>query len=229
MQFPSSEIIIVKLRLMLKFIIVCLAFASTFAKLGIDFSFYQGGLSESTFKCFKDHHIEFISIQSWEQDGSINPHFKSNYETAKKVGISEVDTYAFVCDNFSADHICDGVKDALPKGFDGHVWLDIEPSGDCWTKGDKVEFVASVAETCQKKGLKMGVYSSLGSWAGVMGSDSAKAAALHKLPLWYAHYDGSASFSDFSGMKFGGWEKPSIKQYAGDSSLCGVDVDLDYE
>ena len=42
----------------------------------------------------------------------------------------------------------------------------------------------------------------------------------------YAHYDDNPSFSDFS--PFGGWNKPSIKQYAGDKTECGVGVDLNY-
>lgn len=44
--------------------------------------------------------------------------------------------------------------------------------------------------------------------------------------LWYAHYDNSASFSDFS--PFGGWTKPAIKQYVGDTTLCGAGVDKNY-
>ncbi len=44
--------------------------------------------------------------------------------------------------------------------------------------------------------------------------------------LWYAHYDNNPSFSDF--RSFGGWNKPAIKQYAGDKSVCGAGVDLNY-
>ncbi len=42
-------------------------------------------------------------------------------------------------------------------------------------------------------------------------------------PLWYAHYDGNPSFSDFA--PFAGWNNPSIKQYNGDVTICGADVD----
>jgi hypothetical protein len=48
-----------------------------------------------------------------------------------------------------------------------------------------------------------------------------------ELPLWYAHYDGVLSFSDFK--PFGGWQKPAIKQYKGSSVLCNVNgLDLNY-
>ena len=71
-------------------------------------------------------------------------------------------------------------------------------------------------------GVKIGVYTSASQWIPIMGSWSG---ASH-YPLWYAHYDGRQSFSDFS--PFGGWTKPAIKQYAGDASRCGVGVDLNW-
>ena len=45
-------------------------------------------------------------------------------------------------------------------------------------------------------------------------------------PLWYAHYDGSANFDDFSA--FGGWTKPTIKQYQGTTTFCSAGVDLSW-
>ena len=42
----------------------------------------------------------------------------------------------------------------------------------------------------------------------------------------YAHYDQNPSFSDFS--SFGGWYKPTIKQYKGDARVCSVDIDQDW-
>jgi hypothetical protein len=42
----------------------------------------------------------------------------------------------------------------------------------------------------------------------------------------YAHYDNNPSFSDF--VPFGGWSQPTIKQFAGDQTVCGIDTDLNY-
>lgn len=47
-------------------------------------------------------------------------------------------------------------------------------------------------------------------------------------PLWYAHYDGKKTFEDYSTNVFGGWTTPTIKQYAGDSSICGYKLDLSW-
>jgi len=44
--------------------------------------------------------------------------------------------------------------------------------------------------------------------------------------LWYAHYDGNPSFSDFS--PFGGWNHPNMKQYNGGATVCGVGIDQDW-
>ncbi len=42
----------------------------------------------------------------------------------------------------------------------------------------------------------------------------------------YAHYDNDPSFDDFSG--FGGWSSPSMKQYQGDQTVCGIDLDENF-
>ena len=62
-------------------------------------------------------------------------------------------------------------------------------------------------------------------WTQIMGSTEA-CQDYKAEPLWYAHYDHVQSFSDYK--EFGGWAKPSIKQFAGTTSLCGGSVDLNY-
>lgn len=62
-------------------------------------------------------------------------------------------------------------------------------------------------------------------WQSIFGSFTAcHTVASH--PLWYAHYDDKQTFSDFAA--FGGWTKPHMKQYKGDTTLCGAGVDKNY-
>lgn len=68
-----------------------------------------------------------------------------------------------------------------------------------------------------------GVYASESEWSSIMGSYYTGGSD-HQ--LWYPHYDRKPSFSDFK--PFGGWPQPRIKQYAGDVSLCGTDVDRNF-
>ena len=74
-------------------------------------------------------------------------------------------------------------------------------------------------------GKTPGIYSSYYMWESIMGT-AGSCTGLGGVSLWYAHYDGNPSFSDF--RQFGGWTKPNIKQYAGDTTLCGAGVDLSF-
>jgi hypothetical protein len=62
-------------------------------------------------------------------------------------------------------------------------------------------------------------------WQSIFGSFTA-CPSVASQQLWYAHYDNSASFSDFAA--FGGWTKPAIKQFQGDTTLCGAGVDKNF-
>lgn len=75
------------------------------------------------------------------------------------------------------------------------------------------------------KGVTVGIYTSKYMWQNIMGGFN-NCAKFGNLQLWYPHYDGSPSFSDFT--PFAGWTKPAIKQYVGDTTACGLGVDLDY-
>ena len=65
----------------------------------------------------------------------------------------------------------------------------------------------------------MGIYSSSSQWGPIMGGST----AFNSLDLWYAHWDGSTSLSDF--QSFGGWSHAAMKQYAGDVSFCSAGWD----
>ena len=66
---------------------------------------------------------------------------------------------------------------------------------------------------------RIGIYANNWSWNDVVGGWT----GLSKYPLWYAHYDGKPDFTDFK--KFGGFTKPSMKQYQGDQKICNTNVD----
>lgn len=113
----------------------------------------------------------------------------------------------------------------------GMIWMDIEinPSGGCgWgtNYASNCQYLEELLSAAVAKGASPGVYSSEGEWESVMGSRSACASSsVTKYPIWYAHYDGNPSFSDWSSTKFGGWASPAIKQYRGDVTLCGCGID----
>jgi len=104
------------------------------------------------------------------------------------------------------------------------VWLDIEGT-QYWSSStsNNQNFFQSLLAGCASNALNCGVYTSASQWNPIMGSSYSGGKSY---PLWYAHYDNVASFSDFS--PFGGWTTPYMKQYMGDVTVCGYDTDKDY-
>ena len=104
------------------------------------------------------------------------------------------------------------------------LWIDIEGSSNYWNSetSKNIEFIQRIVNQCQRLGIKYGIYTSKRDWTTITGGTRNFARA----PLWYAHYDNDASFNDF--VPFGGWTRPSIKQYAGDQIECGVTIDRNY-
>ena len=106
------------------------------------------------------------------------------------------------------------------KGMEGHeygkIWLDIEtnPSSGCsWSQGSgssNCHFVTELVDAVKSHGKVPGIYSSYYMWETIMGG-AKNCAGVSEVPIWYAHYDNSASFSDWK--DFGGWKKPFMKQY----------------
>lgn len=72
----------------------------------------------------------------------------------------------------------------------------------------------------------LGVYSSLVQWQSIFG-DLRFSYRSSELPLWYAHYDGRPSFSDFK--PFAGWEKPHAKQYSDSGNKCSASYDINWK
>ena len=112
----------------------------------------------------------------------------------------------------------------------GMMWFDIEtnPSPGCGWSGNKANncnFLSELIAAGQSHGIHMGVYASTYMWGSIMG-EACHVGATNGLALWYAHYDHNPSFSDFS--SFGGWTKPSIKQYWDGVGYCGISSDADW-
>lgn len=96
------------------------------------------------------------------------------------------------------------------------IWLDVEEG--CITSSSELRLAA---ELCESQGVPWGIYASASSWARYMGDNI----DFKSQPLWWAHYDGIPDL--VAGWEpFGGWEKPTVKQYRGTTVVCGVSVDL---
>lgn len=96
----------------------------------------------------------------------------------------------------------------------GQVWIDVEdnPSSGCswnsYSSSSNCNYLQDLINAVKSHGKNVGVYTSEYEWENVMGSLSA-CTAVSGVQLWYAHYDGKETFSDY--VKIGGWSKPAMK------------------
>jgi len=215
---------------MLRLLLISLALTLSLANFGIDFSAYQGSLTNSTIQCLVDNSVTFAVAELWAPCGHINPYFTENYFLLREFNIRKVDAYAVLCDNFTAEDICSSIAHLLPGDFMGQVWFSVGPHTACWNGdiGGRIPFIENVVRSCQQHGLSVGIHSSANDWAQVVGSQGTSSGVLTPLPVWYADYDNTPNYNDYPVAGFGGWPTPSLKQYAGDKALCGISANLDF-
>lgn len=195
--------------------------------LGVDVSQL---FSTSTYQCMKSNGYQFAIIRGYCSYGAVDSHAVQGLNNAKSAGMI-TDIYMFPCRGKSATAQVDEMMAAIPSNLYGMVWIDVEtnPSSGCsWSGHDgtsNCQFIMDIINRIKAKGKNCGIYATSYMWQNILGGrgNCAQAAGVQ---LWYAHYDGSASFSDFS--SFGGWSKPNIKQYQGDTTLCGAGVDKNF-
>jgi hypothetical protein len=106
----------------------------------------------------------------------------------------------------------------------GRIWFDVEtnPSTGCgWgSTANNCAFMQSLVSACAS--ASCGVYASASMWTSIMGSSCTVASSL---PLWYPQYQ-TPPVQNFTGFhSFGNWQKPTMKQYQGDATVCGFGVD----
>ena len=188
--------------------------------------------ASSAWSCAVQAGWSFMVVRSYCSYGAPDPNALPTLQAAKAGGVTYTDVYHFPCAGSSASQQVQDDVNAVGSGNFGTLWFDIEtnPSSGCgWSDAStNCDFLQQMISAGQSLGISMGVYSSSYMWSSIMG-DSCTAGADSGLPLWYAHYDGSRSFSDFS--SFGGWTSPTMKQYSDASSIgsgCGISADADY-
>jgi len=187
---------------------------------GVDIS----QLITSAWTCLRSTGHEFAVIRGYQSTGRVDPNVISNVRNARAAGMPSVDVYIFPCVPCGN---AAGQMQALVKAIAGEnygmIWLDIEIYSWSGSQTTNQEFITALINEGATLNRKLGIYTNLNNWRSIVGEGWAGAS---HLPLWYAHYDNAPNFNDF--VAFGGWTKPTIKQYAGDAVQCGVDVDLNW-
>eukprot|EP01113_Clastostelium_recurvatum_P003697 TRINITY_DN11615_c0_g1_i1.p1 TRINITY_DN11615_c0_g1~~TRINITY_DN11615_c0_g1_i1.p1 ORF type:complete len:229 (+),score=34.92 TRINITY_DN11615_c0_g1_i1:121-807(+) len=185
---------------------------------GIDVS---QAVSQSDFNCMKPS-LEFVVMRCYRSVGSVDPDCAGTVHAAHAASIPDVSVYIFPC--FKCGNPTGQMQTMVSHMKTNNInvsmiWLDIEGPGTYWgsNQATNENFIDQLAKEGTSLGYKLGVYTSASQWIPIVG----KWTGLSNLPLWYAHYNNQQNFDDFT--PFGGWTKPSIKQYADGPGLCGAD------
>jgi len=205
---------------------VLIAFASIGeATVGVDVS---ASTSVSSFTCMRTGSgVKFAIVRGWRSTGVFDTACPGTVNNAWAAGLSNVDVYMFPC------YSCGDPKGQVSRLVSslksnsvryGMIWLDVEGPGTYWSSSTSanVKFISDMIAQGNSLGVHLGLYTSQSQWDPITGGWTGASS----LDLWYAHYDNKQSFSDFK--PFGGWTKPAIKQYKGDTTLCSSGVDLNW-
>ncbi|CAL6024979.1 Glycosyl_hydrolase family 25 protein [Hexamita inflata] len=195
---------------------------------GFDLSYYQGAVSQATMNCLYANGYRFGVIEA-QIGTTFNNNAIADYQRAKAAGIKNIDFYIFPTTQQDArSQVRNTIQKLQNAGvLSGNmVWLDVENINLFYpTYAQNQNFIsAMLSEMSNMLGAKrVGVYSNWVQWQSIVGSNWAGAQP-HQ--IWYPHYDNWQSFADF--QPFGGWTKPSIKQYQGDVAECSTTIDRNF-
>ena len=194
------------------------------AMYGVDYSTLT---SVSSHQCFISSGYVFAIPRCWCSVGSMDSNCVQNCKNAHSAGMTRVDTYFFPC--YSCGNVAGQVSTFWNKVVANQMdftrlWFDVEGTWSSSTSTNQ-NFFMQMVNQARSIGIVYGIYCSKYYWTSFFGSSYTFAYA-DSIPMWYAHYDYDASFSDWS--SFGGWTSPTIKQYQGTTSMCSASVDLNY-
>jgi len=197
-------------------------FAVSEAAKGVDVS---AAVSQNSFTCIKNSgYGNFAVVRTYQSNGHVDANGANTIKNARAAGIPYVDAYHFPSTGVNAKtQVADNINNLRAKGASiGMLWFDIEGTQYWKDCSFNQNFLQQMIDQANSMSVRIGIYSSKSQWDPIMCSST----KFSSLPIWYAHYDKNPAFSDW--VNFGGWTKPAIKQYEGDTTVCSVGVDLNF-
>jgi len=186
-------------------------------------------ISKDAFTCLLKNNYTYAIVRAFRSTGNPDINSPKTVANAWAAGLHDVAVYFFPCPKCSSspESQVQASVDFLKQNKVNYTyfWFDIEGTqywlGDC-VKNE--QYFRKLVTKAQQLNLKIGIYSSKVQWTGIF----CQATGYQQFPLWYAHYDKNPSFSDF--VPFGGWQKPAIKQFYDQLSICGgIGADVNYK
>jgi hypothetical protein len=192
---------------------------------------YSTLLSVDIHKCIAQY-AKFVVPRGFRSNGQVDSNVCANLNNAMAAGIAIRDVYFFPCPTCSSSAasqvstMVNYIRSNCGSAWSGRMWLDIEGT-EYWTNSYSTnqQWYKSLVDATVSQNIVTGVYTSKYQWGSIFGSyDWSYNPANYW--VWYAHYDNNPSYSDWAA--FGGWTVPNAKQWLGDQSFCGANIDYDW-
>jgi len=195
----------------------------TYANFGID-TYLE--IPETSYQCLAQSQVDLVIYEIWNVTGGINQDFIKKHNDLKAAGIKHFDAFVDLNQTFSPEELCSGLAHALPSNFQDIVWLYGDGDQNLWDPdfSTRLYYIEDIAKTCQTHGIKTGIFSNAATWTQVMGYKGAGSLVLQQMPVWYVHADGSPDFRDWNDNGFGTWQKPNMKEYSKQDSICDMKI-----
>jgi len=182
--------------------------------------------SQEILNCLAKESVSKVIFDISGRTGVLSAYFLDSYIFARDAGIATVDGIVVVNDNLSVSELSANVVSALPRSFNGIIWLQIYDSPSLWSEdvSKRISYLESLVLAFKQRGVKAGVSSNEKTWISVFGSQGAGSDTLKAAPVWYVNDNGNQSFDDFSYAGFGTWTQPALKNYQKDVWICDISL-----
>ncbi|CAF1095564.1 unnamed protein product [Didymodactylos carnosus] len=165
-------------------------------------------------------------VRIHRSDGMVDSFGIQTIIDARKVGFTQV--HGYFVPRFQSGNPAKQVSSTITSLANKNakidmIWFDVE-SPEQWSTNPQsnINFIQSLINEAIAQNMKYGIYTQKTKWSPITDNTN----VLGSVPLWYAHFDDLASFSDF--RPFGAWTKPLMKQYQGDVVDCNVEIDRNF-
>jgi hypothetical protein len=157
--------------------------------------------TDATFSCFSQHGSTFVIVEAYMRYGGVNVNALQNLKNARNRGF-QTDIYMCNCPGKDPYVQVSEMLNAVDSSYFDTVWVWVENNtspGCSWSSSTPLkncQYLRSLINGIQAKGLKVGVFSNPSFWRLAFQTLS-YCPEVASVPLWYAAGDGSASFSGF--------------------------------
>ncbi len=202
----------------MKVIIFCLLAALAVAK---TFSFVDIKEQITNAACLKQSYAR-VCVRGFQSIGRVDPYLEKNLKALSNVSLT-ADVYMLPCVYCNDPEAqAEKIMAVLKVNAYNTLWVQVEGAWGADQATNQV-FIQMLIKALQSKGVKkVGIFTFQPTWDRIFGKAFD---ALSSLPLWYTRWNGDPEAKDF--VAFGGWKKPTAKQYDTDDDSCSVNINSD--